>query len=156
YQLQIDEEISAKVVRQALQVDLSRMVADARANHPAVEQAKGRAIILLDEVHEYGRDVINALINDMIGRNGFGTQEEPVPVVMVFSLTGPVYTILNPFTEKPPVEPWLRFEPLEKFRQDDDEDILAYEAVLLDGGRWNTFYPDVSDVSLTVSSAARD
>ena len=156
YQLDSDGAISAKVVRLALQIDLAKLVSDARAKHPAIEQANGKAIVLLDEVHEYGEPVINALLGDMIGPYGFGTQKEPVPVVMVFSLAGPAYQILNPVTEKPPAEPWMRLERLEEFRQEDDEDMRAYEDVLLDCGRWNTIYKQVSDVPWTVSYEGRE
>ena len=156
FQIENDGEVSAKAVRLALQVDLSRLVADARGKHPAVEEAKGNAIVLLDEVHEYGEPVINALLGPMIDPHGFGTQKEPVPVVMVFSLTGPAFQILNPVTEKPPAEPWLRFERLAEFRLVDEEDVQAYEAVLLDLGQWNTSHKEVSDVPWTVSFIGRE
>jgi hypothetical protein len=110
--------------------------------------------VLLDDVDRYGELVgrLLARSNGLLGPLGFGTQEQPVPVVMTCSRSGSTDdATLKAIDEQPQSIGWLRVERLGAF-QTDGEDLLACQAVLL-----NPFsadlYESVSDVAWAFDDA---
>jgi CHAT domain len=117
-------------VKDALQKDLTQLITDARNKHYTIQQANGRAVVFLDDIHKYDEESVDALFSQkMLSLDGFGTSKEPVPVIMTCSLGTPADSKLKPITEM--TRKWLQTMPLKPFQQKNGEDILAYERILL-------------------------
>jgi hypothetical protein len=140
--------ITTEIVKLALQMDLSKLARDAREKVPAIQQAKGQVLVLLDAVEKYCKALDN-LLNEMLGPYGLGSVDESVPVVLAFSQSGSVYQILRPNLDS---KPWLKLLPLQAFRND-GEDMLAYGWLILHPFK-PTLLPGVSNVPLVVRDDA--
>lgn len=82
------EQITTPVVRAAIEADLTRLGADARAaglmsNSPA---PIAPVTLLIDDVHEFG-DAARELLDGMLTVDGIGTKQEPIPVVIAYTGT---------------------------------------------------------------------
>ncbi len=145
--------LTPRAIKLALQTDLSALTSAARQCHEFINSAKGRAVLLLDEVHRYDAELLSAFFNDkLLGSYGLGSAagDQTIPVVMTFSLSGAAAEILKPVVEKPHVRPWLRFMPILPFVEN-GEDLLAYSRILLHPFD-RTLLPDFSDKRLAVSN----
>ena len=147
--LDLKSQVTAAAVRLALQKDLIKLAKDVRQNVPIIQQAKGHVLVLLDDVEKYDQALLD-LFNEILGPSGLGTAEEPVPVVLAFSL-GPAFEILRPILESP--KPWLKQLSLKAFSSEYGEDMLAYGWVLLHPFK-PTLVPGISDVPLVVNDEA--
>ncbi len=154
---------TARAIQTMLQEDLGRLVRAARAKHPAIARAKGLPIVLLDAIDKYDKDLLNDLFNEkVLGTDGFGPlPAEPgdtdrdlrIPSVLTFDLAGPALEILKSVVEARGARKWLTVLPLRPFRSDDDEDMLAYERVLLHPHDPNLL-PNFSGKPLVVAETA--
>jgi hypothetical protein len=160
FELRGKAKATPRAVQLALQADLTHVVTAARARHPMIERAKGRAIVVLDAIDKYDKKLLSDLFNDKIlGAHGLGPitpagsgDLEPVPVALSFALAGPAQEILKPIVEAPVVRSWLTLLQVGPFKED-GEDMLAYERVLL-----HPFNPGLlqgfSDRRFTISDQA--
>jgi hypothetical protein len=126
--LDIHGDAVPETVQLAASTDLGRLAAAARAAHPHVARANGRAVLLIDDVDASSVDLLYALHERLLGDHGLGTQEEPVPVVLALTFGGED-NLLRDIAEGRSNRPW-RVMPLRPFRAD-GEDLLAYEQVML-------------------------
>lgn len=125
------ERITGKALQLALLGDIVSLRASAQASGSSeVSKALGRPILLLDNVHDYDKKILNDFFNEVLGKYGIGKQGQPIPVVMAASSQGPSKDILEPVIEKSRIRPWLKSLPLRPFDLD-GEDLLCYERVLL-------------------------
>lgn len=117
-------------LRRALASDLARLRDDARARHRFIAEAGGEVIVLLDEVHRYGADVIAALSLTWLKTSGLGAANHRVPVVLAFSRAGapPALADLVDPRRKPSYVSPVALSP---FPEEDDADMQVYEHVLL-------------------------
>lgn len=99
--------------------------ADAAAAAPTLRPAS-RALVLVDDVHRWDK-ALEPFLDELITVRGLGTDDEPVPVVLSFSLDGPAATLLRPVAERRRAG-WTT-RKLERFAP--GEDLLAYQQVLL-------------------------
>jgi hypothetical protein len=128
-ELTADRELTAVAMQLALQVDLRRLLKDARKRHKSVLRAEGRVMILLDQVEQYGS--LMSEVFRMLGWSGFGTSEEPVPAVLALALGQPANTIVKDALERAASRKWLCQLMLKPFDFETDEDLLAYSWILL-------------------------
>jgi CHAT domain len=124
----MEDVISVELLKVALQKDLAQLLAELDAKFPSPVGFRRQAIVLLDEVDQYGEALTTALFHKLLGPYGLGTAEQPLPVVVVFSLSKAPLEIMRPIKESPP--PWLRLLPLEAFHEGPEE-ARAYERVWL-------------------------
>lgn len=153
FELRTKQEVTAKAVRRALQLDLDALTEDARGHVDLIGQAGGRVVILLDEVDKYDEGVV-ALFDEMLDGFGLGSMEWPAPVVLTFSLGGTMDHFLRPIVERGVALPWLDLRELTVF-QDDGEDMMAYELVLLNPFS-STLAPGFSDRSWGLNPEVSD
>lgn len=130
-QLKLHNVITPKAVQIAIQKNMTKLIQDAYAKHPTIKEAGGRALILLDEIDQYGEELTNALMDDMLNGFGLGTSEHPIPVILTFSNVGGPRHMLDQFVQGQKSKAWLKLRALEPFRQENEEDMLAYKRVLL-------------------------
>ena len=120
----------ADALRRALAMDLGRLRDDARARHPFIAAAGGEVMILLDEVHRYGADVIAALARTWLKASGLGATDHRVLVVLAFSRAqapAALADLVDP-RQRPS---WATPVVLSPFAEDDNADMQVYEHVLL-------------------------
>lgn len=108
--------LSVSDVKDSLQYDLGKLVADAHQKYGSISQEKGQAIVLLDDIHYYDEGSVHALFSELLGPFGLGTSKQPVPIVISFSLTPADY--LRQELEKGTSKPWLNQMLLEPFREE--------------------------------------
>ena len=123
-------ELTVIALRLAIQADLGRLVKDARDKHESVKRAEGRAIILLDEMEQYG-ELLPKVIPGMLDGFGFGTSDEPVPAVLALATGQPANTIVKDTLERAESRSSLHQLPLRPFDFNTGEDLLAYSWILL-------------------------
>jgi hypothetical protein len=126
--VRMDDVIRVDLLKVALQKDLAQLLAELEAKYPSSAAFTRRAIVFLDEVDQYGSALTSALFDKLLGPYGLGTSAQPVPVVIVFSLSKAPQELMRPIKESPPT--WLRLLPLEAFREGPEED-MAYARVWL-------------------------
>jgi hypothetical protein len=119
--------ITPPAIRLAIQIELQELVKDARAAHEHIRRVQGRAIVLLDDVDSYGEAIDD--LGAMLTKSGLGTAAEPAPVVIACSKTGPAADKLKPITGQ--AMSWLKELRLEAFSEKNEEDLLAYNWILL-------------------------
>ena len=129
-ELGLDGELTTDALSLALRFDLRRLVKDARAQHESIRAAQGRAVIVLDQMEDYG-SLLNDQIYEMLGPNGFGTRDEPVPAVLAVAMGGPTGTFVKDDLERTATWSWIRQLPLKPFDLESEEDLLAYSWFLL-------------------------
>jgi hypothetical protein len=155
------ELLGTEVVKLTLQKDLAKLIQDARHKYPPQDDATypvisetNRAIVFLSQVDQYGEELQTALLNEIfggVGSVGLGTLEEPVPVVMTFSLTRPNTQIVQWVREMKAAPGWIRLLELKPFPFN-GEDMLAYERVLLyPSEQRRDILPGVSDIPWAVN-----
>jgi hypothetical protein len=118
--------LSPQVVRLAVEHDLGLLLADARVAHPTILRASSRAVLLLDDVDDYG-DALDPLLRTVIGNSGLGSPSEPLPVVLTFLYGGLQKDALKEVYERKKGA-WM-VHALNEFS--DGEDLLAYERLLM-------------------------
>jgi hypothetical protein len=124
------ETVDAAAFALALADDLGALASDARAADAASPlrtlHAASRAVVLVDDVHRWDK-ALEPFLDVMLTAWGLGTEAEPVPVVLTFSLDSPAATLLRPISERRR-QGWSTVQ-IDRFS--DGEDLLAYEQVLL-------------------------
>jgi hypothetical protein len=118
--------LSPQVVRLAVERDLELLITDARAAHPTIVRSTSRALLLFDDVDDYG-DTLDPLLRTVIGNSGLGTPSEPFPVVLAFLYGGPQKEALKEVYERKKGA-WM-VHALNEFTT--GEDLLAYERLLM-------------------------
>jgi CHAT domain-containing protein len=118
--------LSPQVVRLAVEHDLGLLIADARIAHPTIIRARSRALLLFDDVDDYG-DALDPLLRTVIGNSGLGTPSEPFPVVLTFLYGGPQKDALKEVYERKKGA-WM-VHALNEFGT--GEDLMAYERLLM-------------------------
>jgi len=124
-----DDLISPASLKEALSNDLTQLAKEARKKHSSVEEAGGRAIIFLDEVHQYDK-AIPDLFEKLLGPFGFGTLDTTAPVVVALSKGTAADPMLDRLLERGAPKPWLQRTQL-RVLENNGEDLLAYGHVLL-------------------------
>jgi CHAT domain len=122
-------EVTAAALRMALQRDFFRLAKDARAQAPDA-RPDGRVVVLLDSVELYG-EVTTVLFEQLLGPHGMGTVDDPVPAILVFSMQPPANITLQWLLERFENRPWFQHLDLKPFNKANDEDVLAYEWMLV-------------------------
>lgn len=118
----------------ALSVDLTRLIADARAveDDPTVG-AESRAIVLIEGVDRWDFSAgaaAETLLSAFRRSHALGTVREPVPVVYTCALGDVAQDRLDAERQRSFSEPWNHWEPLAEF-DEGGEDRVAYQWVLL-------------------------
>jgi hypothetical protein len=121
----IDDVWSAEELRTRLSYELESLMDEARVKADAVGPTS-RAVVLLDQVHEYDQ-ALAPLLDTLIDNDGLGKKGKPVPVVLCYSKRTPADKTLEEASENNSIH-WL-LEELEEFQE--GEDLLAYEQVML-------------------------
>ncbi|GAA1540961.1 hypothetical protein GCM10009827_070480 [Dactylosporangium maewongense] len=113
-------------MRMALQLDLAALLADARRRWPHLRG--GRAVLLLDNLDQTAQDVLDALLGGgMLGEHGLGDEQEPLPVVLMISAP----RIVDDIRQGRQRGRWLAHVDLAPLSDAGDEDLFAYEQVML-------------------------
>lgn len=139
------ESIDAGAYALAMAGDLTELAraaraADATSPTPSLNAAS-RVVVLVDDVDRWDK-AIEPFLGVLISTWGLGTEAEPVPVIMSFSLGSPAATLLRPVAERRDRARDFRTVQLERFGA--GEDMLAYEQVLLHP--FGPVVPEFSDV----------
>jgi hypothetical protein len=146
--------VPAQAVTLALEAQFAELIRKARGEKPALAGPASRVVLLLDEVHEY-IELLDDLFDERFGGHGFGTLEEPVPMVLAFSLMTTRRELLKEIAENR--LPNVCCRPLAAFRREDGfrEDMQVYARVLM-----NPFdkklAPKFSDVAWVINYDAPD
>jgi CHAT domain len=117
-------EMTSLALRLTLQLDLSQLMKDARANE-FIRQSNGQAMVLLDSAEQYGPLQDELLSGDLLDGWGLGNEAEPVPVVLAFAGTQPAGVEVMSVVEKVR-QTWFNPLPLAPFDHGSEEDLLAY------------------------------
>jgi len=129
-ELGAEGELTPVALRMALQADLRRLVKDAKKRHVSFRRAEGRAVVLLDQVEQYG-GLMSDVIFRMLDPSGFGTSEEPIPAVLALAMGQPANTVVKDALERAASRSWLLQKQLKPFDFKTEEDLLAYSWILL-------------------------
>jgi hypothetical protein len=128
-ELEDHTEFTTLAMAQAIRADLEALVTEAAEAYPFF--AAAQVVVLLDDIHEYGDELLRGLLDDgLLGASGFGTKQRPIPVVMTGKRASNLETQFKRLEESPSSRSWLEVRQLERLR-DDGEDMLACQAVLL-------------------------
>jgi hypothetical protein len=122
----------ASAFHQALLLDSDAILRAARQEYGTTFSAHSRLIVLLDNLGKQCAMLLKQLVEEReaIGQYGAGSKERPVPVVMTVKY-GTEGDIRRDLMERGSDQDWLDVLELRAFCQETDEDILAYEKVLL-------------------------
>jgi hypothetical protein len=128
----------ASALQQALLLDSDAILQAARVKYGATFSKQSRLIVLLDNLGKQCTPLLHQLVDerDAFGAFGAGSEERPVPVVMTVKY-GTENDIRRELAEKGSDQTWLDVLELCAFCEDTEEDILAYEKVLLHPFRGN-------------------
>ncbi len=122
------------VLPMALAEDLGRLAADARAKHPDLPNEFGanhRVVVVLGGIGEWG-EVTDLLCQSLFDTYGFGTREEPVPVFATGAMAHAAEVLGRGRARAESLE---AIEYLELTRLEGDEELIAYQTVLLHPSR---------------------
>ena len=117
---------SAEVCHAAIQEDLQALINEARAAVPPLAGPNSRVLMLFDEVHRYD-DAIHPLLRTLIKGFGLGSLSEPVPVILSYRFGTPADALFTEASETI----GARALELQRFNEQDDEDLMACGQVLL-------------------------
>lgn len=128
----------ASALQQALLLDSDAILQAARLKYGATFSKQSRLVVLLDNLGRQCTPLLHQLVDerDAFGAFGAGSEERPVPVVMTVKY-GTENDIRRELAEKGSDQTWLDVLELCAFCEDTEEDILAYEKVLLHPFRGN-------------------
>ena len=130
--------VNPYAISKAIERQFAELMEEARRVKPDLVGKNSRAILFLDEVHDYFKDLDSIAGQGKVGVWGFGSEQDPVPVIMAFSLGTPTTDLLRPITESG--RPGWQAMELGRFDNDPErpEDMLAYGRVLM-----NPFDPKI-------------
>jgi CHAT domain-containing protein len=122
----------ASALHQALLLDSDALLRAARQKYGTTFSAQSRLIVLLDNLGKQCAALLKKIVEerDAFGPFGAGSKERPVPVVMTVKY-GTEGDIRRDLAERGSDQEWLDVLELRAFCKETDEDILAYEKVLL-------------------------
>lgn len=124
-------KVNPKAIAAAIRKQFAQLMADAQQAYPDLITKNSRAVLLLDDIHEYV-DCFELITRESeLGAYGFGSRERPVPVVISFAMSSPARDLLKTVTESTKLG-WRPME-LRRFERGHvrKEDMLAYANVLL-------------------------
>jgi hypothetical protein len=138
-------QISPGAIAEIIERQFLELMAEARREKPAILTENSRAVLLLDDLHDYIKEFEPIATEHKLGVWGFGTEQEPVPVVAAFSLGTATNDMTKPIAESN-YSGW-RALPLRAFATDKDrrEDMRAYARVLMNP--FTTLVANISDVA---------
>jgi hypothetical protein len=118
-------------LREALCQDAATVLDAARAAHPTLMGAGARLIVLLDNLGQSSLPLLSAMFGPGgVGPYGMGRKGQPIPLVAVMLGTGD--DIRRQIGDRVvDTARWIDVHPLRPFSADGEEDLLAYESVLL-------------------------
>ena len=138
-----DPQTKPRHLARAIRSDLDELERDLPESDLVRNSPHPRVVLLCHQVHRW-LDALDDLLA-MLGPQGLGPGEHPLPVVMTGADSDERGSQLREARlEKYNGATWITFEPLGRFRSDDDdpEDILAYQWWLLNPmGRHPVFAP---------------
>jgi hypothetical protein len=122
----------ASALHRALQLDSDAILRAARLKYDATFSEQSRLVVLLDNLGKQCTPLLHQLVDqrEAFGAFGAGSEDHPVPVVMTV-IYGTEGDIRRELAEKGSDQAWLDVLELGAFCEDTEEDILAYEMVLL-------------------------
>jgi len=122
----------ASALQQAMLLDSDLILRAARQKYRATLSKQSRLVLLLDNLGEECTPLLQELVNEReaFGAFGAGSEDRPVPVVMTVKY-GTEHDIRHDLWEKGSDQDWLHVLELRAFSEETEEDILAYEMVLL-------------------------
>jgi hypothetical protein len=122
----------ASALQQALLLDSEAILQAARLKYGATFSKQSRLVVLVDNLGKQCTPLLQELVNERnaFGAFGAGSEERPVPVVMTIKY-GTESDIRRDLAEKGSDQAWLDVLELRAFCEETEEDILAYEKVLL-------------------------
>lgn len=112
----------------ALAADLSTLMDEVRALGDGAVDERSHPVLVLGGIAHWG-DAADLLCHHLLGPKGIKVADLAVPIFATGNLEDPAGEILRPESERPTNKPWVRYEKLERF--EDDEGALAYQWVLL-------------------------
>jgi hypothetical protein len=118
-------------LKEALCRDAETVLAAVREADPGLLCDDARVIVLVDNLGQTSDPLLLTLFGDGgVGSYGLGKRRQPVPLVAVVLGTGD--GIRQKIADRTlPGRTWLEVAPLGPFSQVGDEDLLAYESVLM-------------------------
>jgi CHAT domain-containing protein len=134
-----DRVVTDAAVTVALEEQLAALMQTARALRPNLIGSRSRAVVLLDDVHDY-IDVLDKVVGDKLGTFGFGSQSidneagqttgGPVPIVFTLSTPTARRVFVDPIVQG---RTGVRALKLGPFRREKGfrEDMLVYRRFLL-------------------------
>ncbi|TDG03890.1 CHAT domain-containing protein [Paraburkholderia guartelaensis] len=125
-----DPQISPAAIAEAIRMEFAALMHEARREGLASDAS--RCVLLLDDVQDYFREFDAIARTVKLGAYGFGTKEEPVPVVISFRLGTPADDLLKPVVEGQ--RAYWRVSRVGAFVRGEkgwSEDMYAYARVLL-------------------------
>lgn len=124
-------KVNPRVIAEAVRKEFEQLIQEVESNRPGFIRKESRAVLFLDDVHDY-LDCFEKIASQVkMGVRGFGSDNRPVPVVISFSLGTSVADLLKTVTESGKTG-WRAIE-LRRFERGpvQKEDMLAYSHVLL-------------------------
>jgi CHAT domain len=131
-ELEDSEGITDLAVNLALQADLEALIEDAAAKYDDFfDVERTLAIVLLDDIHRYGDELIDGLLDGaLLTPMGFGTPERPIPVAMTCARFAGTRDLRFKALQEGAGRGRLEVVPFGAFREG-AEDLLASQVVLL-------------------------
>jgi hypothetical protein len=125
-------EITAEVIRRAMELDLTTLADGARRRYHNIRNAAGRVVVLIDDVYTFSSpaSTLRELL-DLLDPSGLGSTNQHVPVVIMASLGGFADQELRHYIDGSLGMAWLRIAELTPFSETDGEDMLVCEQVWL-------------------------
>jgi hypothetical protein len=125
---------TVKAMVLALRHDLGQLLAAARAAENSPVNAAGRPLLLLDDLDLLGADVLRGLFSGaemLVGEKGLGDPAgNPIPLVAAFRLQKESQGLYEDILKKIRA-PWADEILLTHFDRQHDEDLSAYQQILL-------------------------
>jgi CHAT domain len=127
-----------EAMKEALALDSAALLRAAESRFPGSFGQRSRVVLLLDKLGESSVALLQDLIatNLGLGWHGAGTKEFPIPVVLIVKY-GAAGDFRRTLVETGIDEDWLEISELKAFDTSTEEDLLAYEHVLLHPFRSN-------------------
>lgn len=125
------EEAMAVALQEAVQIDASALLDEARERYPSVFTEQSRMVLLLDNLGAKSAELLKQLVlGKVLSSFGVGTSAQPVPTILTVKYSTED-DIRRQLSETGLDQKWLGVLKLQPFDSATEEDLLAYELVLL-------------------------
>ena len=149
-ELEINEtEITPRLVRRALQIDLLQLQANFRRT-PAATSACSRVVVFIDRLERIDLEIGRTLLYAWSGPVGLGSGEEKIPLVLAFAEIERAKQIFIDWRKDAATQPWIKVRELKPLVA--GEDMLAFGRILRNP--FLAYIPGVSDKALAISPDA--